>query len=113
MAPTNPRCTIRTKIDTKAVHINSLSECLRRYIANKKNKILVGTILDVKNGPKATALGRRRNLFVAKFDLNGGDMKVTTINIRSVKLHNAETICPDNHGYGGERAVAATTTTTG
>ena len=87
MAPTDPRCTIGTKIKTKAVHVTSMSECLRRYGANKKNIIIIGTVLEVEIGLKATALGRRRTFLVARFDLGGGDMKVATINIRSVKLH--------------------------
>ena len=87
MAPTDPRCTIGTKIKTKAVRVTSLDNCLRCYGANKKTIILVGTVLEVEIGLKATALGRRRNFVVARFDLGGGAMKVATINIRSVKLH--------------------------
>ena len=40
-------------------------------------------------------------------------MKVATINIRSVKLHNQEPPCPYTDFGGGERAAATTTTTTG
>ena len=40
-------------------------------------------------------------------------MKVDTINIRSVKIHNPEHILPSTDGYGGERAADATTTNTG
>ena len=113
MAPTDPRYTIRTKIYTKAVHVTSLAKCSRRYEVNKKTGILVGNVLEVKIGPKATALGMRRTFFVAKFYLCGGNMKVATINIRSVKLHTPEPILPATDGYGGEMATAATTTTTG
>ena len=35
-------------------------------------------------------MGRCRTLFVAKFDLGGGDIKVATINIRNVKLQIPE-----------------------
>ena len=87
MAPTDPRCTVGTKIETKAVHVTSLAECSRRYGATKKTIILFGTVLGVEIRPKATALGRHRNFVVAIFDLGGGAMKVATINIRSVKLH--------------------------
>ena len=80
MAPT-------TKIETKAVHVTSLAKCSRRYGANKRTRILVGTVLEVEIGPKAIALGRRRNFVVARFDLVGGAMKVATTNICSVKLH--------------------------
>ena len=59
MAPTDPRCTIGTKIETKAVHVTSLDELSRSYGENKKTGIIVGTVLEVEIGPKATVLGRR------------------------------------------------------
>ena len=83
MAPIDPRCTIGTKIDTKAVHATSLDKCSRRYGANKKIIIIVGTVLEVEIGPKETALGRCRTFFITRFDLGGGAMKVATINIWS------------------------------
>ena len=113
MAPSNPRCNIRTKVDIKAVIVTSLDECLRRYGENKKTIIIVGTILEVEIGPKATALGRCRTFVVAKFDLGGGDMKLATIKIRILKIHTPETLCPATDGDCGERAAASTTTTTG
>ena len=84
-----------------------------RYGANKKTIILVGTFLEVGIGTKATALGRCRTSVVANFDFVGGDMKVATINIRSVKLHTPEPLCLATGGDGGERSAAATTTTIG
>ena len=90
-----------------------IHECLRGYGANKKTRILVGTVLEVEIGPKATTLGRHRNFVVEKFDLGGGETKVDTINIRSVELHTVEPLCPDTNGGGGDRASATTTTTTG
>ena len=88
IAPPNLRCTIVTNIKTKYVHITSLSDLSRHYGANKKTRIIVGTFHEVEIGPKATALGRHRNCVVTRFELGGGDMKVSTIKIRSVKLHN-------------------------
>ena len=64
MAPTDPRCTIGTKIDTKAVHVTSLAKCLRRYRVKKKTRNIFGTVIEVKIRQKATALGRCRT-FVA------------------------------------------------
>ena len=87
MVPPDPCCTILTMIETKAVLVTSLAELLRRYRANKKTRILVGTVLEVKIGPKATTLGRCRNFVVVKFDIGGGDTKVATIDIRSVNIH--------------------------
>ena len=89
MAPSDPRCTIGNNIDTKAVHVTSLSDFPRRYGANKKTIILVGTVLEVEIGPKAASLDRRRDFVVTRFDLGRGYMKVATINIRSVKLHTS------------------------
>ena len=64
-------------------------------------------------GPKATALGRRRNFVVTKFDLGGRHMKVATINIISVKIHTPEPLRPATGSYSGEKAAAVTTITTG
>ena len=110
MAPTDPHYTIGTKIEIKALHATSLAKCLRRYKENKKTRILVGTVLEVEIGPNTTALDKCRTFVVAKLDLVGGDMKVTTINIRSVKFHTPEFILSDTGSDGGERATAAATT---
>ena len=63
-------------------------------------------------GTKAAALGRRRTFVVARFDIGRRDMKVATINIRSVKLHTPEPLRPYTGGDGGGRAASSTTTTT-
>ena len=113
MVPQYLCCTIETKVETKDVIVTSLADCLRRYGAIKKTIILVQTVLEVEIGPKATTSGRRRSFLVVKFDLGGGDIRVDTINIRSVRLHTPEPLRPDTDGDGGERADASTTTTTG
>ena len=113
MALTDICCTIRINIETKAVHVTSLAELSRRYGANNKTRTLVGTVLEVKIGPKATALGRRSTFYVTRFDLGGGSMKVATINIRCVNLHTPEPPRPTNSGDGGERDDASTIITTG
>ena len=94
------------------MHVTSLAECPRHYKANKKRIILVGTVLGVEIGLKATALGRRRTFVVAKFDLGGGYMKAAIINISSFKLQTMEPIRLANDGDSGGRAAATTTTTT-
>ena len=101
MTPTDPYYTTGTKIENKAVHVTSLAECVRRYGANKKTRILVGTILEMKIGTKATALGRRMTFVVAISNLGRGAMNVATINIWSVKLHTSEPHRPSNGGDGG------------
>ena len=85
----------------------------RRYRANKKTRILFGTVLEVEIGPKTTALGRRSTFAVARLDLGGGDMKVATINIRSVNIDTPEPLSTYTGGDGGDRAADSTTTTTG
>ena len=79
---------------------------------NKKTRIIVGTVIKVDIGPKATALGRRRTFVVARFNLVRGAMKVDTINIWSVNLHTLGPPRPSTGGDGGERYAASTTTTT-
>ena len=75
--------------------------------------IIIGTVLEVEIGTKATVLGRRKTSVVVKFDLGRIDMKVATINIRSVKIHTPEHLCPAADGDVGETAVSTTTTNTG
>ena len=86
---------------------------MRGYRANKKTIIIFDTVLEAEIGLKANTSGRRRTFVIKKFDLGGGDMKVVTINIRSVKIHTPEPLSPATDGGGGERSAAATTTTTG
>ena len=57
-------------------------------------------------------MGRRRTFVVAKFDLGKGDMKVATINIRSVNIHTPEPLHHANDGDGVEGASVVTTSTT-
>ena len=64
-------------------------------------------------GPEATTSGSHSDFVVVKFDPGGGDMKVATINTRSVNIHTTEPLIPDTDGDGGERADASTTSTTG
>ena len=72
----------------------------------------MGTFVEMEFGPKATTSGRRRYFVVAKSDLGGGDMKVATINIRSVKIQTPGPLRPDTIVDGGDSYAAATTTTT-
>ena len=86
---------------------------MRHYGANKKNRILIDAVLELEIVPKVTTLGKRRTFVVDKFDLGEGDMKLTTITIRSFNIHTPEPLCPATCGDCGGRAAAATTTTTG
>ena len=79
---------------------------------NRKTRIIIGIVLAVKIGPRVTMSGRRRTFFIREFDLFGGDIKVTTINIRSVKLHTPEPLRTATGDDGGDRANSTTMTTT-
>ena len=91
--------------------VTSLAECLRRYRANKKTRIIVDTVVEVEIGSKATIFGRCRHFVVVRFDLGRGAVKVDTINICSVKLNTPEPPRTSTGGGGEERAAAATKTT--
>ena len=56
--------------------------------------------------PEATTSGSHSDFVAVKFDPGGGDMKVATINTRSVNIHTTEPLIPDTDGDGGERADA-------
>ena len=112
MALPDPHYTIRTKIFSKAVLVTSLAQCPRRYGANTKTGILVGTVLEVKVGPKEITLGSRRSYVITKPNLGGGDVKLVTINLRSVNIHTMEPLCPATNDNGGQRSDDVTTTTT-
>ena len=59
-----------------------------------------------------TAIGHR-TFVIAKFDPDGGYTKMATINIRVVKLHTPEHLCPVTDGDGGYRAAEDTKNSTG
>ena len=101
VTPPDLRCTIRAKIDTKAVLVTSLDYLVRCYGKNKKTRIIVGTFLEVEIRPKSTTSGMCRAFDVAKFDLGGLYMKVATIKISSVKLHTPEPLHPATDNYVG------------
>ena len=93
------------------MHVTSLANYYRFYGANKKTIIIVGIVLEAEVRQKLTALGKRKTFVVGKFDLGGGDMKVVTINIKSIKLHTPEPLRPATDGDYRERAASDTTTT--
>ena len=53
------------------------------------------------NWAEGEYIGYAQEFFVAKFDLDGGDMKVDTTNIRSVKLNTPEPPRPSTGDDGG------------
>ena len=75
MAPPNLWCTIINRIETKDVFVTSMDECSRSYGANKKTRIIIGTVLEAEIGPKVITPGRRRTFVVEKFDPGGEKWK--------------------------------------
>lgn len=70
------------KVKAKACHVTSLSECARRYGANKSTKEVFGIVVEIKT--TKTATNRASTIVVADYDLGGGDIKRASVNIRSV-----------------------------
>jgi hypothetical protein len=82
--PPDQRKVIGGRVQAKALHVSNLAECSRRYGANKSTKMLLGTVVEVTNVVNPTS--HRTSTFVtADYDLGGGTMKQTKLNIRSVK----------------------------
>ena len=86
---------------------------MKRYRANKKAVIIIGTVLEVEIGPKVTTSGMCRTFVISKFDIGGRDMKVANINIRSANIHTPEPLRPDTDREGGDSYFAVTTTPNG
>jgi hypothetical protein len=81
----DPRLEIGGKVTAKACHVVHLSECARRYGANKHTKRLVGTVVDVMTTPVSLSTGRTSTLITAVYDFGEDLFKENTLNIRSVK----------------------------
>ena len=78
------RKVVGSRISAKAMHVTNLAECARRYGANKKTKVLYGTVVEhvsQRNNPNSR---RVTNIIVGDFDLGGGVLKQASLNIRSV-----------------------------
>ena len=78
------RRVIGDRVQAKALHVSNLTECARRYWANKSTKMLLGTVVEVSNVVNAT-LQHVSTFGTADYHLEGGAMKQTKLNIRSVK----------------------------
>ena len=79
------RKVVGSRISAKAIHVTNLAECARRYGANKKTKVLYGTVVEhvsQRNNPNSR---RVTNIIVGDFDLGSGVLKQASLNIRSVK----------------------------
>ena len=77
----------------KAYHITALSECGRRYGSNSKNKFLICVVFKT-SGDLLTSDHLRMNVH-ARFELGGGILKSSKINLRSCRLDPDPTLCPE------------------
>ena len=76
----------------KACHVTNLSECSRRYGSNSKSKLLIGVVFKI-SGDKLASSHLRINLH-ARFDLGGGILKSSKINMRSCRLATGPILFP-------------------
>jgi hypothetical protein len=89
MSEGDSRRKIGAQVTAKACHVVHLSECARQYGALRTTKVVVGTVVDVSNTKKPPN-NRVSTFNTADFDISGGSVKRSTLNIRSVKLFKPE-----------------------
>jgi hypothetical protein len=99
MSTVDPRRVIGASITAKAAHVSNLAEFTR---SNKKTKLLLGTVAAVTNTCNCST-NRNTMTITGDYNLGGGTMKQTTLNIRSVHPYIAPPnplavppITPDN-----------------
>lgn len=83
MPPVDLRRIVGSEVHAKACHVTAMAECARRYGALKASKMLNGSVMSVENIRNATT-NRTTTLVTAIYDLGGGAMKCSKINIRSI-----------------------------
>jgi Transposase IS4 len=81
----DPRRVVGNNVTAKAIHVTSEIECHRRYGAQKKTKMLIGTVVEVKTvrDPKKS---RTTTTIVADYELGGGTTRRKELNLVSVKV---------------------------
>ena len=77
----------------KACYVTALSECSRRYGSNSKSKLLIGIVFKI-SGDKLASGHLRMNVY-ARFELGGGILKSSKINLRSCRLAPGPELCPE------------------
>jgi hypothetical protein len=101
MPRVDPRFVIGARVQAKAHHVTSLSECHRRYGANAKTKLVNGTVTSVNSVP-STNNKRAVTLITAAYELGGGTIKELALNSRSIKLaEEGSTTNPSNEPVTG------------
>ena len=85
MVRPDPRRVVGAKVTARATYVSHPAECNRRYGSLAKSKWLVGTVLQVVV-TRATEPGKRSSTkIMAEYELGGGQKKVKTIALSSVK----------------------------
>ena len=68
----------------KVLHVTSMSECSRRYGANKLSKILKGVVVDATT-TTSLRTNQTSTTVTADYNLSGGTIKRATMNARGLK----------------------------
>jgi hypothetical protein len=102
MSTLDQRRVIGAAITAKAIHVSNLAECTQRYGSNKRTKMLLGTVVEVTNTQHPSS-NQTITTITGVYDLGGGTMKRTTLNIRSVKSYTA----PENPSASALSSVSA------
>ena len=80
------------RVIAKACHVTTLSECSRRYGSNSNRKLLIGVVFKISGDKLAS--GHLRMSLHARFDLEGGILKFSEINLRSCRLAHGLILSP-------------------
>ena len=83
---------VGARVIAKTCHITALSECSRRYGSNSKSKLLIGVVFKISGDKLAS--GHLRMILHARFDLGGGILKSSKINLRSCRLDPGPILSP-------------------
>jgi len=72
-------------VSAKAVHITSLSKCMRWYGSLEKSKWVDDVVKEVFDSSSSTVTKRRKTIVQAEYDFGEGVEKLATLNIRIIK----------------------------
>ena len=83
---------VGARVIAKTCHITALSECSRRYGSNSKSKLLIGVVFKISGDKLAS--GHLRMSLHARFNLGGGILKSSKINLRFYRLAPGPILSP-------------------
>ena len=83
---------VGARMIAKAYYVASLSEYSRRCGLNSKSNLLIGVVFKISGDKLAS--GHLRMILHARFDLGGGILKSSKINLRSCRLDPGPILSP-------------------